>query len=368
MQSMRNIFAILFVVVLALSCGSDKDNDGVERPDVSGVKTEELRETEAKELYRTSGTVRAGTISDVASRVMGRVTSIKVEEGDRVTKGELLLTIEDDDIKQKALAAEESYRVAEKAYKAAEHNKRLAETTYDRYRNLYQDRAISLQEMDEVETRKNIAALEYEKARAALNRAKANYEEARVNLGFTNLKAPSSGIVTEKHIEVGSMASPGIPLLRVEDDSTYRIDASVDEAHHDKLTPGMTVTAELGSSGRNVEGTVTEVVPAVDPRTRTFLVKIALDGESLKTGQYARVLIPVGMKEAIIVPKQAVVEKGQLVGVYTVGVNGVISYRLIRTGNEYDGGVEVLSGLKEGDTIIVEGTDKAVDGGILEQN
>jgi len=98
-------------------------------------------------------------------------------------------------------------------------------------------------------------------------------------------------------------------------------------------------------------------------------------GGSIKNGKgkkkdelNARVLIPVGKKEALVVPKQAVVEKGQLVGVYTVGKDGVVNYRLIRTGNKYDGGVEVLSGLKAGDTIIVEGTDKAVDGGVLEQN
>lgn len=365
---MKHTLPLLILIVLALSCGSDGDKEGVERPGVSGVKTEVLRRTETDEFYRTSGTVKAGTISDVASRVMGRVTSIKVEEGERVAEGEVLMTIEDDDIRQKALAAKESYRVAENAFKAAEHNKRLSELTYERYRNLYNERAISLQEMDEIETRKNVAALDYEKARAALNQAKANANEAQVNLGFATIRAPSSGIVTEKNIEVGSMASPGVPLLRVEDDSTYRIDVNVDEAFFDKLSPGMPVTVELGSSGRKAEGTVTDVVPAVDPRTRTFLVKIALDGEALKTGQYARVLIPVGTKEAIVVPEKAVVEKGQLVGVYTVGKDGVVSYRLIRTGNKYDGGVEVLSGLKAGDTIIVEGTDKAVDGGILEQN
>lgn len=365
---MKHTFPLLILILLALSCGSDGGKKGVERPVVSGVKTEVVRKTEAEEFYRTSGTVKAGTISDVASRVMGRVTSIKVEEGDRVAEGEVLMTIEDADIRQKALAAKQSYRIAENAFKSAEHNKRLSELTYDRYRNLYNERAISLQEMDEIETRKDIAALDYEKARAALNQAKANANEAQVNLGFATIRSPSPGIVTEKNIEVGSMATPGAPLLRVEDDSTYRIDVNVDESLYDKLSPGMPVTVELGSSSRKAEGTVTEVVPAVDPRTRTFLVKIAIDGEPVKTGQYARVLIPVGRKEALVVPKQAVVEKGQLVGVYTVGKDGVVNYRLIRTGNKYDGGVEVLSGLKAGDTIIVEGTDKAVDGGVLEQN
>ncbi len=365
---MRCVTVIFVLALLTTSCGSDRDKGGFERPVVSGVKTKVLKRIKTVELYRTSGTVKAGTISDVASRVMGKVTSIEVREGDRVAVGQVLLTIEDKDIWQRARAAEEGYREAENALKAAEHNKRLTELTYERYKNLYNDRAISLQEMDEIETRKNVAASDYERARAALNRAKANYEEARVNLDFTNVRAPVSGTVTRKNIEVGSMASPGLPLLRVEDDSSYRIDVNVDEAFYDKLSPGAPVTVKIGSSEQKVVGKVSEVVPAIDPTTRTFLVKIALDGELLKTGQYARILIPVGVKEAIIVPEKAVIEKGQLVGVYTVRKDGVINYRLVRIGAEHDGGVEVLSGLKEGDTIIMEGADKAIDGGVLESN
>ncbi len=368
--TMKNLITVLILFLFIAACkdGAESDHAGIERPIVTGVKTREIKKAGVDEYYRASGTVKARTVSDVASRVMGTVTSIEVKEGDTVSEGELLLTIDDADMAQREAQAKEGYREVSKALEAAGQNKRLTDLTYGRYRNLYEEKAISEHEMDEIETRKKIADIEYEKAQAGLNRAKAGFEEARINLEFTKIKAPAAGIVTGKNVEVGDMAVPGAPLLRVEDNSSYRLEVNVDEKLHGDLRVGMPVYADIGSLNLRVEGRVAEIVPAIDPGTRTFLVKIDLDGESLKTGLYARVLIPVGKKETILVPAEAVVEKGQLVGVYTVGSDGVINYRLIRIGSEYNGGIEVLSGLKEGDIVIVEGSDRAIDGGIIENN
>ena len=114
-------------------------------------------------------------------------------------------------------------------------------------------------------------------------------------------------------------------------------------------------------------GRVTRVVSAIDPATRTFLVEAALKGTSLRSGVYGKVLIPGGTREAILVPTSAVVEKGRLTGVYVVDENGIVNYRLIRKGETYDTGAEILSGLKNGERIIVTGTERAVDGGILRE-
>lgn len=363
---MKHLIAVFILFAFVAACkDGGPERAGIERTVVKGVETEEIRKTVVDEYYRASGTVRAGTISDVAARVMGEVTSVEVREGQRVARGELLLTIDDADAVERAAQAEEGYRAASKALEAAGQNKRLADLTYERYRNLYEEKAVSEHEMDEMETGKRIADIEYEKARAALERAKAGFEEAKVNLEFTKIKAPVAGVVTWKNVEVGDMALPGSPLLRIEDDSSYRLEVNVDEKQHGNVRTGMPVYVDVDSADGRIEGKVAEVVPAVDPGTRTFLVKIDLDGESLRTGQFGRAMIPVGKKETILVPAGAVVEKGQLLGVYTVGSGGIISYRLIRIGAGYDGRVEVLSGLKEGDRVIVTGADKAVDGGIV---
>lgn len=368
MSGMKSIQAFLILFLLFASCGggSDSEKDSSGRDVIRGVRTERVHKKEIDEYYKTSGTVKAKTVSDVASRVMGTVTSIKVREGDKVKEGEVLLTLDDRDFKQKALAAKEAYSEARHYMETAESSKRLTELTYERYKNLYDDKAISAHEMDEMETRREVAASDLERARASLGRARANMEEAGINLGFTDIRAPVPGIVTGKEAEVGSMAVPGRILLRVEDDSSFRLDVNVDEKMSGTLEPGMTVYADIDALGSRLEGTVTEVVPAIDPSTRTFLVKIGLDGESLKTGLYASVLIPSGKREAILVPRSAVVEKGQLEGVYTVAENGTATYRLVRTGREYDGNLEVLSGLRDGDVVIVEGAGRVTDGASVE--
>ena len=366
MKITKRILGLLILILLSVSCGGDSDKGKAPRAVIKDVKTEQVRKKEVDEFYRTSGTVKAKTMSDVASRITGTVTSINVKEGQRVSEGEVLLTIDDRDSLLRAQAAREAYSEAQNYLEAANKNNRLAELTYERYKNLYDDKAISAHEMDEVETRRDVAASDAARALAATGRARANMEEAEVTLGYAKVKAPVEGIVTGKDIEVGSMAVPGRVLMRVEDTSSFRIDVHVDEKLSGGIEPGTTVYADVEALGKRIEGTVTEVVPAVDPGTRSFLVKIGLEGEGLSSGLYASVLIPTGKRNAILVPSSAVVRKGQLEGVYTVDGEGVATYRLVRTGKEYDGNVEVLSGLRDGDVVIVEGAQRAVDGGLVQ--
>lgn len=346
-------FVALSFLPLLVGC---KDRTGqvtaqVKRQIVSGVEVSKVLPSLADEYYETSGTVRPDRSSVVASRVMGVVTSLKVREGDRVRAGQLLLTLDDSDMAQKVKAAE-------KAVEAADQNRSLMDVTYGRYQKLYEGKAVSRQEMDQIETQKKVAESEYERARAAL-------AEVKVYYGFTKITSPISGIVTDKKIDEGSMAVPGAPLMTIEDASSFRIDLNADEGMTGKLRTGMPVDVIIDSLSRTTKGMISEIVPAVDPSSRTFLVKVKIHGPGLRSGLYARVMIPEGKKEAILLPKKSVIEKGQLTGVYVVGTDNVVTYRLVRTGKEYEGGVEILSGINPGDRVITEGAGKAVDGGIL---
>ncbi len=346
-------YLLIFSLLLLFGC-KDKVKPGtaeVKRQAVTGVTLAEVHPAQVDEYYETSGTVRAKTISVIASRVMGTVTSVKVKEGDRVHAGQVLMTIDDRDVAQRVKAAE-------KAVEAAKQNKSLMDITYQRYKNLHDEKAISQQEIDQIETQKKVSDMEYERAKAML-------AEAQIYHGFTRISAPTSGVVTEKKIELGSMAVPGIPILTVEDNSYFRIEANVDERLSGKLKIGMPVDVIIDSIGQQAKGRITEIIPAVDPMSRTFLIKIDLKMPSLKTGLYGKVLIPEGKREAILVPQKAIVEKGQLVGVYVVDDKGVITYRLIKAGKKYGEQIEVLSGLNGGEKIIVDGVEKAVDGGII---
>ncbi len=350
------LVTILLLPALLAALSGCKGNAGQERRElkrqqVAGVTLETLQPSQADEYIETSGTVKARTTSIVASRTMGTITSITVKEGDRVRAGQVLATIDDSDLVQRV-------RAAEKGVEAARQQKALADITYQRYKNLHDEKALTGQELDQVETQKKVADMEYE-------RAQAMHQEARVYQGFTRVTAPVSGVVTEKKADMGSTAVPGNPLFTIEDTSGYRIEANIDEKLAGRVKQGMEVTVSIEALGRELKGVITEVVPSVDPNTRTFLVKIAVSGDALKNGFYGKVSIPVGKKDALLVSRKAIVEKGQLTGVYVVDANSIITYRLIRAGRIYGDKVEILSGLSPNERIIIDGAEKAVDGGVL---
>lgn len=358
--------AVILSSLLLAGCGEKvkPGTSAVKREAVTGITVETVKPSQVDRCFETSGTVAAKTISAVAGRMMGTVTSLRVKEGDRVSAGQLLLTVDDSDVKQKVRAASEGYNEAVKGLEAAKENRNLSDITYRRYKKLYDEKALSGQELDQIETQMKVADIDYQRAEAAVARAGAGLSEAKVYHGFTRVVSPVSGIVTEKKIEVGSMAVPGAPLLTVEDNSAYRIEVSGDESLVGKIRPGMNASVFIESLNRQLNGRISEVVPSVDPMSRTFVVKIAIKSEGLRNGLYARVSIPVGKKETILVPGSAVVEKGELAGLYVVGGDSVIRYRLVKTGRSYGDNIEILSGVNPGDSVIVGGVDRAIDGGI----
>lgn len=350
-QWIGGVFAALMIPGFLAGCG-DRVAPGtaeVKRPAITGATVAVVQPAKVRDDYETSGTVKARVSSVIASRVMGSVTAVHVRAGDRVRAGQLLATLDDRDAAQRV-------RAAEQAFEAAKQGRSMADLTYQRYRKLHDEKALARQEIDQIETQKKVADAQYEQAKAGL-------EEARVWQGFTRITAPASGVVTERRVDPGAMAMPGAPLFTVESDGGFQLEAAVDEALSGNVRVGDVAAVTVDTLGLDTKGNVIEVVPAVDPATRTFLVKIALADKGLRSGLFARVRLPRGEREAILVPKGAVVEKGQLTGVFAVDPRGIVTYRLVRTGKTHGGGVEVLSGLQAGDRIITAGLDKAVDGG-----
>jgi len=342
--------ALIFLTLLA-GCG-DKVSPGtaeVKRQAINGATVTVVQLSKISDDYETSGTVRAKVTSIISSRVTGTVTAVHVRAGERVKAGQLLATIDDRDAVQKV-------RAAEQANEAAKQSRSMADLTYQRYKKLHDEKALARQEIDQIETQKKVADAQYEQAKAGL-------EEARIWQGFTRVTAPAAGVVTDKRVDPGSMAMPGMPLFTVESDGGFQLEVAVDEALSGKLHVGENAAVTIDTIGLHTAGKIIDVVPAVDPATRTFIVKIALADKGLKSGFFARVRLSRGEREALLVPKGAIVEKGQLTGLYAVDPQGLVTYRLVRTGKSYEGGVEVLSGLNAGERIITAGLEKAIDGG-----
>lgn len=367
-RKIKTAALILFSVVLLTGC-KGKIKEGkveVQRPAVKDVLVSDVKRSTVRDFHETSGTVKAQNVAVISSRMMAEVTALNVKEGDFVKAGQTLLTLDDRDVAEKIKAAEAGYREAMKALEAASKNRSLIDITYQRYKKLHDEKALSQQELDQIETQKKVADIEYERIEEMVKRAKAGLSEAKVYHGFTRVTSPLTGVVVEKRVEKGNMAVPGAPLLTVEDTSSYRIDLNIDERFSVLIKKGMPVDVIIESIGLQTKATVSEVVPAIDPMSRTFLVKINLKASGLRSGLYAKVRIPVGSRETILIPAKAVIEKGQLTGVYTVDDKGVISFRPVRTGKNYGENIEVLSGLNQGERVITEGVERVIDGGMIQ--
>jgi RND family efflux transporter MFP subunit len=336
-------------ILLISGCSSNQPKK-IESKIIEGVKLQTVNQGDLPNYLEATGTVKAKIISLITSKVMGTITSVNVKDGDSVLEGQVLLTIYDQD-------ASERVRQAEKNLDAARLNMSLSDATYMRYKALYDEKALSQQEMDQITTEKELAKANYERAMAAVG-------EAKVMRSFYTVTSPISGIVSSKKVDVGTTAMPGMPLLSVENTSSFELDANVDSKYSQDLKVGSNVGVKIESLPE-IQGKISEIVPSVDPMSRSFVVKIDLGSGNLRSGMYGKAYFNIGTKKAISIPESALVRKGGLIGVYVVDDKGLVSYRMLKIGEKYGKNVEVLSGLSNGEKIIVEGTENAFDGAIV---
>jgi multidrug efflux pump subunit AcrA (membrane-fusion protein) len=334
---------------------------------ISGVVTVALEPTAT--TYRASGTGRGRNTAVITSKINGYVRSVPVRAGDAVTAGQTLAVLEADALDANVRGARAGLRQsqqardeADNALQAATAEARLADVNLSRARNLYGERAMTRQEFDETETRRQRAAAARQAASARLHRAQAAIDQAQAEVaaaqaGLANARivAPFTGRVIERRVDPGSLATPGQPLLIVDERGPLRVDASVEESQAAHVHVGDAAAVTLEDLPRPVAGRVSEVVPAIDPASRAFIVKVELpalagSGE-LRPGMFARVAFRTGTTRALHVPASAVVPAGALDRVFVIE-NGRARLRLVTVGDPDSDGVEVLSGLSPGDVVI----------------
>jgi RND family efflux transporter MFP subunit len=368
-MNMRYLRFVLFALLL-VACREkiEPGTSAASRPTVSGVRLAVARVANRPLAYEAVGTVAAGIRSDLAAKVMGTVERIGVREGDRVKKGDLLLVLDDREAKARLAEAEHASAAARSAQDVARAAADLAAATFTRYEALKREESVSPQEFDEVAARNRQAQAARDQADAMAVTAAARVEQARVALDNTRIVAPHAGLVTGKLVDVGDLATPGRPLLVVETATGYRVEVALPEEYLDRVRLRQTVMVTIpGLNLSGLQGTVTTIVPAADPRTRSFLIKVGLPLETgVKSGMYARVAVPLGESNQVLIPQTAVLRRGQLTGLYLVDDGGTAHFRLIRLGRSFQDQVEVLSGISDGDRYVVEPVPTLVDGARVE--
>jgi len=290
-------------------------------------------------IEKVPASVEATQATLISSRLMARIVTVKVRAGDTVGKGDLLLELENSDIKAQVQQAESRIRATAARLKEARQS-------LDRVQELQAGGVMSVADLDK-------ALANHETLVADMAGAKQVLEEAKTALGYTQIIAPFSGRVVDRFSEPGDTAEPGTKLLALYNPLSLRVEANVREHLALSLEVGQPLQVEIPSLKKIVDAVIEERVPAVDPGSRSFLVKagVAFD-KNMLPGMYARLLVPAGTETQFLIPADRVVHIGQmdLVWVYQDGH----SYRrFVRIGQVVeDGQVEILSGLAEGDLVL----------------
>ncbi|MDO6809787.1 efflux RND transporter periplasmic adaptor subunit [Zobellia galactanivorans] len=354
MKNRNYIIAAVLTLSLALASCGDKETKAVaDNSPAVPVQVRSVAENTEDSFVTASGKIEAAKSANISTRMMGYVDKIYVKVGDKVKNGQLLLSVNNADVSAKLAQVNAGIAEAEAAFANAEKD-------YQRFTNLFNENSASQKELDDI-------TAHYNMAKARLESAKQMKNGVNAQMGYANIRAPFSGVVTNKFISAGDMANPGMPLLEVESPGQYQVLAMVPESEILEIRPDTEVSVRLKSLGQSVKGKVVEVSTSAKNTGGQYLVKVLLEPADVPilSGMYATVRFPVERRAnaaAVMVPKEALVERGQLTGIYTISQNNTALLRWLRLGRSFGDKVEVLSGLSQDEKYIVSSDGKLFNG------
>ena len=375
MKSTFLVPAVLLAAAVA-GCTHDESPKGPAGPAVP-VSVAAAAEQDLAAPFEAGGVIRAQRVAVIVSRIMADVRAVPVRAGDRVRAGQALVLLDGRELKAhqtrasaSQAAVTQSTALAEADRQAAEAALALARLTHQRIADLKAKNSATQGELDEAvanlrgaEARMRVAEARVAEARASIESAAAGASAAEVAASYATLTAPFDGVVTEKRVDPGNMASPGQPLVTVEDDRTFRLEVRLDESRAAFVHVGDEVGVRLDGGAAQSAGRVAEVQRVLDSGSHDFLVKIDVpDGTSLRSGMYGRAVFRGAARRALAVPESAVVRRGQLASVFVVDADSRARLRLVNASEAIDGRVEIRAGVLAGERVVLAPPPALVDG------
>lgn len=342
----------LLISALLLSCNKTATTTEAEITPVKvKVKKVDLG-TEAKSV-QVSGKIQATKNADLGTRMMGFVDKVLVKLGEKVSKGQLLMIINSDDLKAKEAQIESKINASEVAYKNAENDLK-------RFQNLFKKKSASQKELENIEAQFHLAKANYEAALEMKN-------EIKAQLSYTHILAPFSGVITSSKAKEGTLVHPGQPIISVENQEAFEVMAAIPENQITSIDKAQEVDLYVKSIQKTYKGKITELSTSAKNSGGQYLVKIQLQNadKDIRSGMFVNASISAFSKKTthkVEVPTSAIIQKGQLKGIYTISQSGTAILRWLRLGEENKGQVEVLSGLSEGEQFIVSAEGKLFNG------
>ncbi len=342
--------ALLFLT----GCGGDAKKGDTDTTAVVPVQVSKAVSDSDSAFLSASGKIEAKNNADLSTRMMGFVNGIHVKVGDKVKKGQLLLNIKNTDLQAKRAQIEASITAATAAFNNAKKD-------YDRFKILFAENSASPKEMDDVTTH-------FDMAKAQLEAANQMKNEINAQFSYANITAPFDGVITNKYINLGDLANPGVPLLSMESPGNFQIIAMVPENEISKIQSGSNVAVLIKSLDVTIPGKVVEVSSSSKNTGGQYLVKALLDKTDahILSGMFATAQFPIAPTtktvSMVLIPQSALVENGELKGVYTISDQNRALLRWLRLGKIYGDQVEVLSGLNSEEQYIVSADGKLFNG------
>jgi RND family efflux transporter MFP subunit len=363
------VATVIPVLIAVLSgglsgCSNERRAEPAAMETVSNVPVTVAQKTTVPDWLEAVGTVHAAQTVQVSSQMMGNIVEIRAREGDRVQNGQVLATIDDAQPRSAADQAKAALAVAENEVSAADSDLILAQATLLRYQQLYDKKSVSPQEFDEIKARYRSAEARRDMTRAGKAQASAALTQAQTSLSYSQIRAPFSGVVTDKKADAGTLVSPGMPIFTLEDTRSFRLEVTLDESDIHLVHVGQIVPVNIDGLGNaQLSGKIAQIVPAADTASHSFLVKVELPADTrLRSGFFGRAHFPRGERSSLFIPRISLVERGQLQGVYVLDANQIAGLRYVTLGRSTGEQVEVLSGLQAGERLVAAPGNRELGG------
>jgi RND family efflux transporter MFP subunit len=310
-----------------------------------------------RELAVVGNLIGDQTVS-VVPKTAGRLQEITVKLGDRVSRGQRIARIEDQEILEQVKQAEAALEVGKATIRQREADLELAKTNVERSRNLFQRQLLPQQTLDDAEAKYQSAQAALDLARAQNTQSQARLDELRFTLANTIISSPVNGFIARRAADPGAYVSANAPVVDVVDIQRVRMVANIIEKDLKQIRVGDVARVEVDAfPGEDFMGRIARVSPVLDPATRTAAIEVEISNDQyrLKPGMYARVgIITESHRDALVVPTNALVDANGTRGVY-LAVNQVAEFRPLKLGIEGNDHTEVLDGLSEGDRVVTTG-------------
>lgn len=330
MKPVRNFLLPLVAVTLLAGCNKHvvpaTAADAAAALPAAKVRVAAVRAEDLPSSTEITGTIRPLQRAQLAAKVMGTIDEFPVTLGQRVAAGDLLVKISAGEINARVAQAQSQFNAARR--------------DLDRERALLTKNASTADMVRGLEDR--------------FAGAQAMVREAEIMLGYATLRAPFDGVVARKFTNAGDLASPGFPLLEIEGTAAFQVEAAVPDSLAAKLSPGAALTVEIPATGVIFSAALAELSSAADAGARSVLAKLTVPaGTAVRSGQFVRVLLAGAPSRALLVPLSALSPLGQMERIFVVGEKNRAVLRLVKSGATRADRLEILSGLDDGERVVV---------------